>query len=139
VEIYREYNENIMKSQEEILESLNMLQKQANKNYNTNQEASVRQITSSRSHNRRDEHVNDRKSNRMRRHHHYLEKSTRRAHASSGLGSIPSVSLVRRQKRRTTGNILQGVLRKIKPPNFNVDNRKGEEAEAWLLEMNKYF
>jgi antitoxin component HigA of HigAB toxin-antitoxin module len=116
-----------------------MLQKKANKNSNTNQEASARKITSSRSHSRRDEHVNDRKSNSMNRCHHYLEEYTRRAHASSGPGSNPSVSHVRRQKRRTTRDILQGVIRKIKSPNFNVENRKGEEVEERLLEINKYF
>jgi hypothetical protein len=34
---------------------------------------------------------------------------------------------------------LQGELRKIKPPTFNGEHRKGEEVEAWLLEMKKYF
>jgi hypothetical protein len=28
---------------------------------------------------------------------------------------------------------------KIKPPNLNGEQMKGEEVEAWLLEMNKYF
>jgi hypothetical protein len=40
---YRENNENIMKAQEEILQSLNMLQRQYNKDSGTNQEASARQ------------------------------------------------------------------------------------------------
>jgi hypothetical protein len=35
VQIYRDDNENIMKVQEEILQSLNMLQKQANKDSGT--------------------------------------------------------------------------------------------------------
>jgi hypothetical protein len=34
---------------------------------------------------------------------------------------------------------LQGELRKIKPPNFDSEHRKGEEVEAWFFEMNKYF
>jgi hypothetical protein len=41
--------------------------------------------------------------------------------------------------RRPKENILQGDLRKIKSPTFNGENRKGEEVEAWLLEMKKYF
>jgi hypothetical protein len=44
-----------------------------------------------------------------------------------------------RQRRRPEADILQGELGKIKPPNFNDEHRKGEEAEAWLLEMKKYF
>jgi hypothetical protein len=34
---------------------------------------------------------------------------------------------------------LQGELRKIKPPSFDGENKKGEDAEAWLLGMRKYF
>jgi hypothetical protein len=34
---------------------------------------------------------------------------------------------------------LQGELRKIKPPTFDGEHRKGEEVEAWLLGMRKYF
>jgi hypothetical protein len=49
------------------------------------------------------------------------------------------VSLVKRKRRRPEVDILQGELRKIKPPYFNGDHMKGEEVEAWLLEMNKYF
>jgi hypothetical protein len=30
---------------------------------------------------------------------------------------------------------LQGGLRKIKPPSFDGENKKGEDAEAWLLRM----
>jgi hypothetical protein len=33
----------------------------------------------------------------------------------------------------------KGSLRKIKPPSFDGENRKGEDAEAWLLGMRKYF
>jgi hypothetical protein len=49
------------------------------------------------------------------------------------------VSPVKRKRRRPKGDILQRELRKIKPPNFNGEHRKGEEVEAWLLEMKKYF
>jgi hypothetical protein len=49
------------------------------------------------------------------------------------------MSPVRRQRRRPEGDIFQGEIRKTKPPTFNVEYRKGEEFEAWLLEMNKYF
>jgi hypothetical protein len=74
----------------------------------------------------------------MRRHHHSPNKFTRRTHAGSGL-SDPIVSLIRRKRRRHEVDILQGELRKIKPPTFNGENMKGEEVKVWLLEMNKYF
>jgi hypothetical protein len=66
----------------------------------------------------------------MSRLHHSPRKSTRRTHASSGPGRNPSVSLVRRKIRRYEVDILQGKLGKIKPPTFNGEHKKGEEAEA---------
>jgi hypothetical protein len=35
-------------------------------------------------------------------------------------------------------DILQGELRKIKPPNFNGEHKKGEEVKEWMLEMKRY-
>jgi hypothetical protein len=139
VQSYRADNERIMKAQEEILQSLNMLQKQVNKDSGTKQATSARQVSTSRSHRKRDDHGNDRKSRSMSRCHHSPRHSTRRTHASSGPGSSPSVSHVQRQRRRPEADILQGELRKIKPPNFNGEHKKGEDVEAWLLEMKKYF
>jgi predicted AlkP superfamily phosphohydrolase/phosphomutase len=49
------------------------------------------------------------------------------------------VSPVRRQRKILEANILYGELRKIKPPTFNGEHKKGEYSEAWLLEMKKYF
>jgi hypothetical protein len=139
VQIYRDDNEMIMKSWEEILQSLNMLQRKANKESGTKQPTSSRQVKTSRSHSRRYEHGNDNNSRSVNRGHHSLRKSIRRAHASSWLGSSPSVSRIRRQWRRLEGDILKGELGKIKPPNFNGENSKGEEVEAYILEMKKYF
>jgi hypothetical protein len=34
---------------------------------------------------------------------------------------------------------LQGEIRKIKHQNVDGENRKGEEVEAWLLEIINYF
>jgi len=34
---------------------------------------------------------------------------------------------------------LAGEFRKIRPPTFNGEVEKGEEVEAWLLGMKKYF
>jgi hypothetical protein len=34
---------------------------------------------------------------------------------------------------------LQGALRNIKPPIFDGENKMGEDVEAWLLGIRKYF
>jgi hypothetical protein len=95
VQSYRDDNENIMKSQEEILQSLNMLQKQVNKYSGTKQEASARQVEVSRSHDRRDDHGGSRQSRSVSRHqhHHSPGNSTRREYAHSRSERIPSMSL----------------------------------------------
>jgi hypothetical protein len=118
---------------------MNMLHRQVNKDFGTKKIASARQVTQSRSQRKRDDHGNDRNSINMSMCHHSLRKYTRRTHVSSCLGIISSLSLFRRHRRRIEVDILQGEIRKIKPPNFNGEHRKGEEAKAWLLEMNKYF
>jgi hypothetical protein len=139
MESYMIDNERIMKAQEETLQSLNMLHKQVNKDFGTKQTTSARQLTTSRSHIKRDDHGHIGQSRSMTRHHHSPRKYTRITHASLGIGMNPSVSYVRRKGKRPEANILQGELRKIKPPNFNDEHRKREESKAWLLEMKKYF
>jgi hypothetical protein len=106
------------------------LQKQAKKDYGIRQEASARQVSTSKSHSRRDGHGDEKKSRSRSRRHHSPEKSTRRAHASSGPGSNPSVTPVRIQRRSSEGDILQGELRKIKPPAFNGEHKKGEDVRG---------
>jgi hypothetical protein len=130
VQSYRDDNERIMKAQEEILNSLNMLHKQVNKESGTKQVVGARQVSTSRSHRKRDDHGNDRKSRSMNKHHHSPKQSTIRTHASSWPRSNPNVSHIRRQRRRHEENILKSELMKINPPNFNGEHRKGEEVEA---------
>jgi len=60
-------------------------------------------------------------------------------HAHSILESGPSVSLLRRQRRRYEVDDLQGEHRKIKAHTFDGDHKKDEYEEAWLLGMRKYF
>jgi hypothetical protein len=87
-------------------------------------------VSTSRSQRKKDDHGNDRQSRSMSKCHHSPRKSTRRNHESSWPQSNPSVSPIWRQRRRPKEDILQGELRKIKPPNFNGEHRKGEEVEA---------
>jgi hypothetical protein len=68
----------------------------------------------------------------MSRHHQFPQKSIRIAHASSGPQSIPSVFPVKKQRKRPWRDILQGEIRKIKPPTFNGEHSNREEGEAWL-------
>jgi len=112
VESYREDNEKIMKSQKDILKSLNIFHRHANKESCTKKYDSDRHATTSKSHRRRDEHGNDRNSRRMSRWHHSPNQYTRRAHKISMPGRNPSVSPIRRQRRRPEESILQVNSRK---------------------------
>jgi hypothetical protein len=42
-------------------------------------------------------------------------------------------------KKRKQADHLEGEFIKIKPPTFDGKYRTGEEAEAWLLDIKKYF
>jgi hypothetical protein len=59
VQSYRDDNEKIMKFREDILEILNMFQRQPNKDSSTKKATSARQVTASISHKRRDDHGNE--------------------------------------------------------------------------------
>ena len=69
VQSYMDDNERIMKAHEEILMRLNMLHKQVNKDSSTKQATSAIQVSTSRSHSKRDDHGNDRHSRSMSRRH----------------------------------------------------------------------
>ena len=44
-----------------------------------------------------------------------------------------------RKKKYRPYEEISGEFKKIKPPTFNGETEKGEEAESWLSEMKKYF
>jgi hypothetical protein len=94
-----------------------------------------------RSHDRRDDHGGSRQLRNIstHQHHHSLGNLTIREYACSRSTSSKIMSLVGHKRRIHGPNSLQEELRKIKPPSFDGENKKGEDAEAWLLGMRKYF
>jgi hypothetical protein len=73
------------------------------------------------------------KSRSVSRHHRHSPKhSKRRAHSSSS----PSPT---RKHRKLGVDELKGEMNKIKPPMFDGEHKKEEDAETWLLGMRKYF
>lgn len=52
---------------------------------------------------------------------------------------IPSVSPIRRQRRKSEVDDLQGDIRNSKPPTFDGGHNKDEHVEAWVLGRRKYF
>jgi hypothetical protein len=97
VQRYRADNEKFKKDQEEILQRLNLLQRQINKESGTKQENIDRDVTALKSHSKKDEHGNDRQSRSMRRHHNSPGKPIGRARESSWLGRNPSVFPIMRE------------------------------------------
>ena len=47
--------------------------------------------------------------------------------------------LYKRKKKYRPYEEISGEFNKIKPPTFNGETKKGEEAESWLSGMKKYF
>jgi len=107
-----------------------MFHKNVKKEYGTKKPTSSRQGTTYQSHSTRDDHGNDRKSRIMIMHHYYTRKSTKITHSNSGQRINPTVSLVRRKRRRHEAYILEGEIRKIKPPIINGEHKKWEYVEA---------
>jgi hypothetical protein len=86
-----------------------------------------------RSHVRRDNYRGSNHSRSVSRTHiphHSHFYSTRKAHLSEESQSIPKVSPIKNQRRRHELDNLQGELRKLKPPFFDGENKKGEEAKS---------
>jgi hypothetical protein len=75
----------------------------------------------------------------MSKHHHSPEKYTRRTHVSSGPWSSPTVSHVRRHRRRPKGYIFQGDLMKIKPPTLNGDSKEGIKGRGLAIGNEEMF
>jgi hypothetical protein len=143
VQSCRDDNERLLKVQEkqnqlntQLLQSLNQLQRKIKNGLGSRHEEE------GRSHARRDSHRisrHSRSATKTQRHHYSPTHSTKKSYASEESKSSPKVSLVRHQRRRHEQDNLQGELRKIKPPTFDGENKMGEDVEAWLLGIRKYF
>jgi hypothetical protein len=74
-----------------------------------------------------------RRSRSISRHHcHSPKHSNKEAHGTSS----PSPT---RKHRRSEVDELKGEMNKIKPPTFDGEHQKEEDAETWFLGMRKYF
>jgi hypothetical protein len=74
-----------------------------------------------------------RRSRSGSRHHHRSPK-----HSGKEADSSSSPSPTRKNKRFGMDE-LKGEMNKIKPPTFDGEHKKEEDAETWLLGMRKYF
>ena len=63
----------------------------------------------------------------------------KKGYASSSTESSPERSLARHKKRRFTQDELVGELRRIKPPTFDGEVKKGEDDKTWLIGLKKFF
>jgi hypothetical protein len=67
------------------------------------------------------------------RHHHHPHRHSHKRESNKS-----SLSHVRRYKISGMDE-MQGEINKIKPPTFDGEHKKDEDAETWLLGMRKYF
>ena len=75
----------------------------------------------------------ERKEISISRHHHHSPR-----HSNKREGNNSSTSPVRRYNRSGVDE-LRGEMNKIKPPTFDGEHKKDEDAKTWLLGMRKYF
>ena len=64
-------------------------------------------------------------------------KSYRKKHQYSSYSSESNYRS--RKKKYKPCEEISGEFKNIKPPTFNGETEKGEEVEAWISEMKKYF
>jgi hypothetical protein len=65
------------------------------------------------------------------------EKSDRYKELSSD--EVSSYSQRKRKRKNHSKSSMPNEFKKSKPPTFDGEIKKGEEVEAWLLSLNKYF
>jgi hypothetical protein len=95
---------------------------------NMDKETDSRRSGSHRSHDER------RRTRSVRRYHHHSPRN------SLGENIVVQVHpLFKKHKKRSGVDELQGEMNKIKPPTFDGEHKKDEDAETWLLGMRKYF
>jgi hypothetical protein len=128
VQSHKADNERLMKAKEQqddfnmkLLEGLNRIEKKL-----------VKESDSSRSESHKSSEEKGKVKSASRHHHHPQRHSHKRA------GNNSSLSPVRRYKRSGVDE-LRGEMNKIKPPTFDGEHKKDEDAETWLLGMRKYF
>jgi hypothetical protein len=54
-------------------------------------------------------------------------------------GTPPAEDKTKKDRKRKHVDHLEGEFKKIKPSTFDGGSRTGEESEAWLLDIKKYF
>ena len=114
----REDNERIIHIQEQIMNDLRSFKTIQISAIKSHKIGYVRSISSSR------------------RPYHSKRK---KGYASSSIESSLERSPVRYKKRRFTRDVLVGELRRIKPPTFDGEIKQGDDAEAWLIGLRKFF
>jgi hypothetical protein len=128
VQIHKDDNERLMQAKEQqdefnmnLLESYNKIEKKLDKESGSSK---------SGSHMHSDEKI---KARSVRRdHHHSLRHSNKREHNNSSPSPVT--------KHKSSGvDELRGEMNKIKPPTFDGEYKKDEDAETWLMGMRKYF
>jgi hypothetical protein len=128
VQSHKADNERLMKAKEQqddfnmkLLEGLNRIENKLVKESGSSESGSHKPSEEKR------------KEKGASRHHHHSQR-----HSNKRAGNSSSLSLVRRYKRSGVDE-LQGEMNKIKPPTFDGEHKKDEDAETWLLGMRKYF
>jgi hypothetical protein len=81
-------------------------------------------------------HRTHRRRGRSRSGSRHLSLSQRHSDSKTHSSSSPSPT---RKHRKSGREELKGEMNKIKPPTFDGEHKKEEDAETWLLGMKKYF
>jgi hypothetical protein len=128
VQSHKYDNERLMRSKEHqddfninLLNNLNIIENKLDKDSGSSKSGSHRPSNEKR------------KERSVSRHHHHSPRNSNKRERNNS-----SPSLVRNHKRSVVDE-LRGKMNKIKPPTFDGEHKKDEDAETWLLGMRNYF
>jgi hypothetical protein len=91
-----------------------------------------KEIESSKS--RSDIYHDERRRSIVGKHQHHSPR-----HSTSGEHNSSMSSPIRNHKTRFGVDKLQEEMNEIKPPTFDGEHKKDDDAKTWLLGMRKYF
>jgi hypothetical protein len=103
------------------LKSLERIEKKLEKESDTRRSRSIR---------------NPERRRRSRSHNRHYRLSPKHFGKETHSSSSPSPTI---KHRKSGKDELKGEMKKIKPPTFDGEHKKEEDAETWLLGMRRYF
>jgi hypothetical protein len=68
-----------------------------------------------------------------------MQSSSQKTISANQTSSGTESSISKKRKRKKSHSFMTEEFKKVKPPTFDGEIKKGEEFKAWLFSIKKYF